>query len=88
MAIDSLVRNEKGFTAMEMIGAGALAAAIVVGGYLGYKGKFDLNKYLNRPAVQKANVIGGPQAELFIDKDGLRFYSEIDGKPVEEYLKK
>lgn len=78
--------RQKGMTLTElavtitMIGTTALVGT---GIYYGFRA---LNKYVNEPVVERVNVIKGSEAELFIERDGKKFYAEIDGKPVTEYL--
>ena len=82
-------------TLVEMVMVGvtglSLATSIAVVSFLGYgayKGICAANKYINEPVIQRANVIGNEKSELFIDRDGKRFYAEVDGKPIENYLPK
>jgi hypothetical protein len=88
--------TRKGYTLIEMIttmggigiavGSLALACGLV---YVGYKGVQALDRYANSPAirVERSNVIEGEKAEEFIELNNKKFYSEIDGKSVEDYLK-
>lgn len=41
-----------------------------------------------KPKVQTANVMGAEALEKFYDIDGQRVYLEIDGQPVEQYVKR
>ncbi len=88
MTINNIIKNEKGFTLVELIVAPLTICAIAGTIYLGVQASRALHKYINQPIIQRANVLGDEGAELFIEKDGKRFYAEIDGKPVSEYLKK
>ncbi len=65
---------------------GWAAAAVLAYGTV--QGIRAANKYLSQPEMVQENVIQGPEAELFIERDGQRFYAEIDGKPVLEQLVK
>ncbi len=38
------------------------------------------------PIVQK-QVVAGPQAEIYIERDGVKYYSHVDGKSIEELVK-
>ena len=40
------------------------------------------------PNLKIENVIGNETPDKFYEIDGRRVYLEIDGKPVEEYLKR
>ena len=46
-----------------------------------------LDNYREAPQVQVENVIGQEAPERFYDLKGQRVYFEIDGKPVEQYVK-
>ncbi len=88
MAINDIVKAKKGFALTDLL---VVVGTIVVSGSVGFalqRVYSAVKKYTNNPVVERANVINGPEAELFIEKDGKRFYVEIDGKPVSEYLKK
>jgi len=37
--------------------------------------------------VQEADLLGGPQKEKFVNINGQRAYLEIDGQPVDTYVK-
>ncbi len=87
MALEHLIKKERGFTIKEVsiiLIFGGLGTLTMYGAFQAVRA---LNKYINEPSYERANVTGGPEAELFIDKDGKRFYAEIDGKPVLNYLK-
>lgn len=76
----------KGFTLIELI-ASVVGVAVGCGLiYGGYQGVRALNKYIDTPTikVERANVIGGETAERFIEFDGQRYYSEVDGKRIED----
>ena len=62
-----------------------IAAVAIV--YVLYSGVQAMNKYIHEPEIQSRNVRGGPEAEQFIERDGKRFYAEIDGKSIETSLK-
>ncbi|MDI6737155.1 MAG: hypothetical protein QME12_01410 [Nanoarchaeota archaeon] len=40
-----------------------------------------------KPQIHTANVLGAEAPEKFYDIDGQRVYLQIDGQPVEQYLK-
>ncbi len=40
----------------------------------------------SQPKIQIQNVIGQESPDMFYDLNGQRFYSEIDGKLVEQYF--
>ena len=63
-----------------------ILGSLAIGGYGTYLGLSALNKYVNEPTIERANVIMDDKPELFIEKDGKRFYAEIDGKSIDEYL--
>ncbi|MCK4670832.1 MAG: hypothetical protein KAT43_06525 [Nanoarchaeota archaeon] len=63
-----------------------LGAAFVAMGFGVYHGIRALQKYANAPVVERANIRGGAETELFIDRDGKKFYAEYDGKSIEDYL--
>lgn len=46
-----------------------------------------LDNYQKAPQVQVENVIGQEAPERFCDLNGQRVYLEIDGKPVEQYVR-
>ena len=46
-----------------------------------------LDNYQKAPQVQVENVIGQEAPERFYDLNGQRVYLEIDGKPVEQYVR-
>jgi len=87
MEISDKLKNQKGWTLIELATGitflGVLSTAI----YLGISGTKALKKYNTQPTIERADVIGNNKADLFIDKDGKRFYAEVDGKPVSEYFK-
>lgn len=82
------MRRNQGFTLIELLVCGALLASVTLGGYLLYQGSRALNKYVNTPSVQveRVNVVGDNRAEKFIEFNGERFYSEVDGKRVENLV--
>ncbi|MBT3323858.1 hypothetical protein HN681_00580 [archaeon] len=81
-----LMNNRKGFTYGELLGGTIILGSLAIGGYGTYLGLSALNKYVNEPTIERANVIMDDKPELFIEKDGKRFYAEIDGKSIDEYL--
>lgn len=89
MGIERKFKKNQGATSIEygMIASIALSvvalSAMVYGGYIGV---LALQKYVNKPTEQRANVGFGDKAELFMEKDGKKFYAEIDGMPIQEYL--
>ncbi len=47
----------------------------------------DIYQKVNkRPVVQVDNVIGQEAPEVFYNLNGQRFYLEVDGKKVEDYV--
>lgn len=90
MSIDRLFKKNQGATSIEygIVVSSVLTLAALVGLGIGaVYGIKALAKYANAPVVERANVYGESQVETFIDRDGKRFYAEIDGKPIEAYLK-
>ena len=89
--LEQKIGNEKGFTLIELAVVNVIVLSAIAGLaatiYFGTKIGKALDKYTSRPVVEKANVIGGPRIETYIEKDGKRFYAEIDGQPIEKYLK-
>lgn len=79
-------RCRSGFTLPELIGSIAILGGVAGFCYVGYVGVSALRKYVNAPEVERANVIGGPEPELYMERDRKYFCAEIDGMPVEEYL--
>ncbi|MEN9626021.1 MAG: hypothetical protein RL557_349 [archaeon] len=73
-----------GYVAYAIIIASAVAIANI---YAVYKINSALNKYIDEPIIERANVRGNEKPELFIDQEGKRFYAEIDGKSIEDLLK-
>ncbi len=80
------MRDRKGLTALELIVGTAIVGVTLTVGYACYQGLSALNKYVNTPEVQRSNVIEGSHDEVFIERDGQRFYRDIDGKSVEDYI--
>jgi len=76
-------------TAVEKIMGGYIVLVLATFGGIAYgavRGVQALNKYLNRPEVVRSNVIGGPKEETYMDRDGKRFFAEVDGKSIESIL--
>jgi len=73
-AAKSLTKIALGVMAFVVIGA------TVFGYYVGKSGRSQ-----DVPEVQRTNVIGGQEPELYMERDGTRFYAEVDGRPVGEY---
>ena len=48
--------------------------------------KHFLDNYLPNPLIQK-NVLGNPQPDLYLERDGVRYYSHVDGKSIDELVK-
>lgn len=87
MTLDKLLGNRNGSTTIgEVLLMGFVTGGVLGISYLGYLGVQSMNKYLNEPVVERTNVGWDEEAELFIEKDGKRFYAEIDGKTVESYV--
>ena len=77
--IDYLFSNPVGYA---LLGTAALMA--MVGGAVVTKRLLD--NYLPTPLIQK-NVIGNPQPDLYLERDGVRYYSHVDGKSIDELVK-
>lgn len=43
--------------------------------------------YPKQNYLQQKNVLGGPLPELYIEHDGVRYFSRIDGKDIGELVK-
>lgn len=67
-----------------MVGVGALAAFFTLDKATEIDKKVG---ELRAPQVRTANVLGAEAPEKFYDIDGQRVYLEIDGKPVEQYVR-
>ena len=78
--------NRKGFSAIEGLVVsviGAIVIGVVAGVYFGGRAIY---RAVTTPEVERANVRGEPETELFITEDEDRAYAEIDGRPIKEYL--
>jgi len=82
------MERNKGFTLIELIAVVATVGVVAGTVVLVSAGAKALKKYNESTSikVERANVIGDSKAEQFIEYKGKRFYSEIDGRPVEQYL--
>jgi hypothetical protein len=60
---------------------GALVIATGIGGGI-YNYLYSSDKTITQ------NVLGNNQPETYIIKDGVRYYSRIDGKDISDLLKK
>ncbi len=79
-------------TEIATLGAMALSLTlkiglVVYGSYTAYNFNQAINKYVNEPVEQRANVTGNKGKELYIDRNGKKFYAEIDEKSVEDLVK-
>ena len=81
-------KSKSGYTLVELLTTGAIIGVLAAVGTLGYFGIRALNKYIHSPIVhvERVNVIGDNRAEKFIEFNGERFYSEVDGRKVEDYF--
>ena len=52
--------------------------------YLGVIGAKSAQKYISQPVIETRDVKGESKPDLFIDRDGKRFYAEIDGKSIDD----
>lgn len=89
MTIDTMIKR-KGFTLVELgMVAGALASVVFAGTIVYFGGK-ALIKYGNEPSLQveRVNVLGDTRAEEFIELNGKKYFAEVDGIPVTEYIRK
>jgi len=80
--------RKNGLTAIEiLLGISSVAIATLTITAIVY-GIRAASKYVNTPAikVERANVIGDSRAEQFIDFNGKRWYSEVDGASIYQYL--
>lgn len=80
--------RRKGFTRLELLIVGAMITTVAAFGCGIYFGGKAIGKYLSYPDVTpvRSNVIGNEREEKFIEFGGEKFYAEVDGRPVREYL--
>lgn len=57
--------------------------------YLGYMSRsaYDFNVKRLQPEIVQQNIIGGRQPEIYLKRDGIRYYSSIDGKEISDVVK-
>ena len=72
---------------------GSIVAYTVIGSYLvwnltEFQGKMSRIADSYSPKITTENVVGEKEPEKFYDIGGKKFYLEIDGKPVSEYVSK
>ena len=46
----------------------------------------SIAKYALSPIEQK-QAIGNPQPDIYIQRDGVKYYSRVDGKSIDELVK-
>ena len=70
---------------LTLCGVGIIPGVTIV--YSIYQVHSALDKFLDQPVIERVNIRGDQKPELFIDYQGKRFYAEVDGRSIEEYLK-
>jgi hypothetical protein len=87
-----MINNRKsGFTTLDKVLYLGLAAIILPLSFVGLRKIYHAgveSLIANHQPVQTTNVVGNERTEQFIEFKGKRFYSEIDGQPIEDYLKR
>ena len=74
----------------EAIGIGILFAGIGTCDYLTCRGCMTIKEVSDRiehPAIIQQQVIGNEQPDVYIEKDGVNYYSHIDGQPLEDFVR-
>lgn len=76
----------KGFFFHTDVGLIVAVIGIVVAGYGAYNvGSRVLDHYFPEQAILK-NVIGNKQPDVYIEKDGVKYFSHIDGKDISDLV--
>lgn len=67
----------------------AVGSVLFLGVYVASRiGQHYLDRnYPEQSILQQKNVMGGPQPELYIEHDGVRYFSQVDGKDISELVK-
>ncbi|MDO8556572.1 MAG: hypothetical protein Q7R96_05370 [Nanoarchaeota archaeon] len=60
------------------LGTGAMIAIV---------GCMAIERYFANDKIQYRQAIGEPTPDIFIEKDGIKYFSVIDGKGVSDLLK-
>ena len=58
--------------------------AVVVGLVLGYSA---IDSYLVKHPVEQRQAIGNEKPDVFIEKDGVLYFSQVDGKNISDLVK-
>jgi len=64
-----------------VVGIAGIVGLVYLGDYL-ITTRQQINELYESNQVRTENVIGNSEPETFLEVDGVRFYSKIDGQPV------